>query len=292
MRSRPRSRPLRLRPMTQARRRRVPVALAAAALVLLALVVLAAPRLVGALRPAARPVAVAAATVTPEKVVVEPMRDPTPFIASYRSLRIHLPVDPRDITIFAFHQASGGVGALHMTSLAPYGDASRIARAAKSSRSKVRSTKTNAEEEAAEGGVPTIYDGKVIRLWRSNRVGAPDTAGDCGAKPGSAVYAPVSGKVIGVRRYKLYGKYDDYQVHIQPDGWPEVDCVLIHITNVRVHKGQRVTGGVTRIASVRRLSSKFAIQLATYTGDGGDHVHMQLNRLAVPGKLPPIKYGS
>lgn len=125
-------------------------------------------------------------------------------------------------------------------------------------------------------------------MWRSNRSGAPDSAIDVGAPPGTPVYAPVTGEVIGVRAYRLYDKYDDYEIHIQPTGWPEVDVVLIHIDNVSVEVGDHVIGGVTPLAGVRLLSDRVTHQISAFTKDGGDHVHVQLNRLEVPGKLPPI----
>ena len=62
--------------------------------------------------------------------------------------------------------------------------------------------------------------GKVLRLWRPGRPGQPDTAADVGALAGAPVVAPISGTVLKVKAYKLYGKYDDVQVHIGPDGTP------------------------------------------------------------------------
>ncbi len=76
--------------------------------------------------------------------------------------------------------------------------------------------------------------------------GKPDTAADVGAKPGSAVFSPVTGTVVKVKKYKLYGKWDDYELHIQPDGHPGLDVVMIHVTDVCCRPGDRVLAGVTR----------------------------------------------
>jgi hypothetical protein len=54
----------------------------------------------------------------------------------------------------------------------------------------------------------------------------------------------------------------------------------------------RVEGGVTPLASVRLLSRYFHHQLAEYSGDPGDHVHIQLNKLATPGVMQPLRGGS
>lgn len=217
---------------------------------------------------------------------VEVLSDPTPLFASYRSLRLHLPVAEEAVTTLAFHQASSPV-ALHMDSLLTEMSVKAVAKS-KTTALPAKEATQGADVEAAEYGAPTIYNGGAIRLWRSNRRGAPDTAADIGAKPGTVVLAPVSGTVIAVRAYKLYGKHADTEVHIKPDGWPEVDVVLIHISDVSVKVGDRVEGGITPVARVRRLSQYVTHQLSDYTPDKGDHVHIQLNRMAVPGKIGPV----
>lgn len=210
-------------------------------------------------------------------VAVADRSDPTPFFGSYRSLHLYLPVSPDALTEIGYHQASG-TAALNMTSLLP--DADMVAAE--------ENQGTGRQDAAGKEAGPTVLAGEVLRMWRSNRSGPPDTAIDVGAPPGTPVYAPVTGEVIGVRAYRLYDKYDDYEIHIQPTGWPEVDVVMIHVENVSVEVGDHVIGGVTSVAGVRLLSDRVTHQISAFTKDGGDHVHVQLNRLEVPGKLPPI----
>lgn len=196
----------------------------------------------------------------------------TPFFASYRSLHLRLPVDPADLTALAFHQAAGS-SALHLTSLVPDADMDLAA-------------ELNAVPDAGDTGAATnVWDGVCLRLWRTNRGGEPDTAVDAGAEPGAAVWSPVTGTVVAVRPYRLYDAYDDYEIHIRPDGWDTVDVVLIHVDDVRVKAGDPVAAGLTRLASVRKMSDKIEIQLGGYTANGGDHVHMQLNEIDSPGAL-------
>src|SRR5665811_1737104 len=55
--------------------------------------------------------------------------------------------------------------------------------------------------------------------------GSPDGAGgerssstaglDVGAVPGSAVVSPADGKVTGIKRYRILGRYADVEMHIQ-----------------------------------------------------------------------------
>lgn len=204
------------------------------------------------------------------------LSDPTPFFANYRSLHLYLPVQVQSLTEIGFHQASG-TKALHMESLLPDANMNVVAQNHSSGR---------VEPTATVG--PAVLTGSVLRMWRSNRRGAPDTAVDIGALPGTLVYAPVTGTVVQVRAYKLYDKYDDYEIHIQPNGWPEVDVVLIHVDNPTIKAGDRVIGGITNIAEVRKLSDRVTPQISAYTKDAGDHVHMQLNKLDVPGKLEKV----
>ncbi|MBA4370004.1 MAG: hypothetical protein C0418_00285 [Coriobacteriaceae bacterium] len=229
-----------------------------------------------------------AAGTRPPAVTAEPLEEPTPIFARYRSMQVHLPVPCKAVTVIAFHQAARD-NALHLASLLPDASMSKAAELRKRASYTYTTGSGNgtdaAEVSAAEQGVPAILSGQVLRLWRSSRHGAPDSAADVGAKPGTTVFAPVSGTVLLVRPYKLYGEFHDYEVHIQPQAWPEVDCVLIHVTDVTVQASDTVVGGVTPIARVRDLARKVQPQLGQYTPDAGDHVHVQLNRLEVPGRI-------
>ena len=125
--------------------------------------------------------------------------------------------------------------------------------------------------------------GTVLRMWRP-RPGQPDTAVDVGAKPGTAVFSPVTGTVVKVKRYKLYGKCDDYEIHIQPDGYPNLDLVMIHIDDVVVLRRATAWSGGRDAHRARCASSPTSstTQLASYTKDGGNHMHLQLNDATDP----------
>jgi len=232
--------------------------------------------------PAAAPMPDPAPTDAPraaaEQVAVthDDLADPTPFFGRYRSLHLYMPVTVESLTELAFHQASGKT-ALHVESLLPDANMNVVAQNHGSGRTVPTETVT-----------PSVLTGSVLRMWRSNRSGAPDTAADIGALPGTLVYAPVTGTVLQVRAYKLYEKYDDYEIHIQPGGWEDVDVVIIHVDSPSVKAGDRVVGGITRIATVRKLSDRVTPQLAAYTKDAGDHVHLQLNQVAVPGEVTTV----
>ncbi|MBN2848616.1 MAG: hypothetical protein JXP72_09260 [Coriobacteriia bacterium] len=206
-------------------------------------------------------------------VAAEPDRAPAPRFATVQGVDLHLPVDPPAITALAFHQASGD-RAQAMTSLVPdVPDQASL------------DPESLSAQVAEAADSDDIWGGVCLRLWRTGRSGMPDTAADIGATPGTDVYAPVSGTVVLVRPYLLYDMYDDVEIHIRPDGADDLDVVLIHVADASVEAGDRVVGGVTRIAAIRQMSGIIDLQLAGYTGDGGDHVHMQVNRIAEPGEL-------
>ena len=121
---------------------------------------------------------------------------------------------------------------------------------------------------------------KALHLWRTDATTDMDTSIDVGAESGTQVYAPVTGTVVLVGTYKLYETIEDYEIHIQPEGRPDLDVVEIHIKDVQVKAGDKVIGGETPLAKVRDLASEDItdIQLAFYSKEGhGNHTHVQVN---------------
>jgi len=195
----------------------------------------------------------------------------TPIFAYYGKVKLHLPVPLADLTEIGFHQASYGYALRMKTSMKD----ANLAQAAKNK-------STGRDNSKQPSGPNAVMTGSVIRMWR-NRPGRPDTAADVGALAGTTVLAPVTGTVIKIKSYLLYGKYPDYEVHIHPDDTSGVDLVMIHLTNLTTHVGDHVDAGLTPLAKVRKLSDKFHDQLADYTVGGGDHVHIQVNNVYFKG---------
>lgn len=197
--------------------------------------------------------------------------EPTPVFASYRDLQLRLPVPVDRLTEIGFHQASYTY-ALHMVTKMP--DA-KLADA-----NNKRGTGRDISQQPK--GKDAYLIGSVLRMWRP-RPGKPDSAADVGAHPGTTVFAPVSGTVVKIKSYKLYGKWPDFEIHIRPDGYDKIDLVMIHVTDLSIAEGDHVDAGLTPIAHVRKLSDKVNDQLRDYVvGGGGDHVHIQLNNANDP----------
>lgn len=209
---------------------------------------------------------------------------PTPVFVSLRGVKLHLPVPCEAVTAVGFHQSSY-TDTVAMTSLVPFESPSvarEAATAARAAREAGREATIAATPAGGAEDANGVWTGSVLRLWRNGSGGKQDTAIDCGAAPGTPVLAPIDGTVMEIRPYKLYGRVDDFEIHIKPDAFNDLDVILLHVTDPAIAAGTRVVGGVTRIASVRCLSKKVSgLQLRTYTLDGGNHTHLQVNRIRV-----------
>ena len=107
--------------------------------------------------------------------------------------------------------------------------------------------------------------------------GEPTTSVLIGAAPDSPVTSPVSGVVSGVRQYLLFGKYEDVQIDIRPEGIGGITVTLLFIDNPAITIGQRVDEGETLLGTVRRCPEEVGKVLADYTHDSGSHVYLQVS---------------
>lgn len=235
------------------------------------------------------------AVVAPESPEA-PAADPTPVFMTLRGVKLRLPVPAASVTVLALHQSSYS-GTVTLKSLVKYGspaaakDAATAARAARKAGEEATIAATPSDSLGDGSG---IWAGTALQLWRSGRAGKQNSAVDCGATPGTPVFSPVDGTVMQVRPYKLYGRYDDFEIHIKPDAWSDLDFIVLHVTNPAIAPGTRVQAGLTQIARVRCLSKVVSgLQLRTYTLDGGNHTHFQVNVIPRPketwivGQDPP-----
>jgi hypothetical protein len=221
---------------------------------------------------------------------------PTPVFASLRAERLRLPVPASAVTALVFHQSSYR-DTVPLSALVASGSPARAREAVKAARATLKAggeaTVAATPEDASEDS-DGVWTGYALQLWRSSSGGKQDTAVDCGAAAGTAVFSPVDGTVMQIRPYKLYKKYADYEIHIKPDAWDDLDVIVLHVTDPAIAEGERVVGGTTRIASVRDLASVVSgLQLRNYTLDGGNHTHIQVNTIPKPheqwvvGQDPP-----
>ena len=121
------------------------------------------------------------------------------------------------------------------------------------------------------GGQPTWY-----RLS-----GGPTSALDVGALPGTDVWAPVDGTVIGITPYVVAGRRYGSRIDIQPQSAPSL---IVSLTQVKADRsltvGSNVVSGATRVGVVVDLSRVERQALARYTNDAGNHVSLELRPAA------------
>lgn len=199
---------------------------------------------------------------------------PTPLVARCAGVDLHCPIASDDLTGVLFHQASFGY-ALQLETEIPEADYEQA--------SDAHALRVNYEQDTSG---QNWLDADALHLWRTTDVTEMDTSVDIGALPGADVRSPVGGSVVLVRDYMLYDEMPDIEVHIQPDGRPDLDCVLIHLADASVKAGDRVEAGVTPIAKVRNIEEFLAdVQLGYFTpeGTGGNHAHLQVNDAEYPG---------
>ena len=197
---------------------------------------------------------------------------PTRQIAAYGSVKVHSPIAQKDLTGVLFHQASFNT-ALVMTTELPDADLEKV--------SIDHPVRVNHEQTEGDW-----VDADALHLYRQQDATDMDTSIDVGAKAGTTIYAPVTGTVVLVQSYDLYGYVPDMKIHIQPKGHPELDVVMLHQYDVRVKAGDKVEGGVTPVSSVRDIAKDLTdVQLGFYTAadDPGNHSHVEISNADAPG---------
>jgi hypothetical protein len=121
--------------------------------------------------------------------------------------------------------------------------------------------------------------GDYLVLSSRGRSAAPTSAIDVVLREGDPVLSPVTGTVVDVRSYLLYGAHQDLRVEVVPDTRPDLRLVLIHLDDVAVRIGDRVAAGVTPLAATAR-SFPFGSHIDRETEpERHPHVHLELQRL-------------
>jgi hypothetical protein len=114
----------------------------------------------------------------------------------------------------------------------------------------------------------------------------PDLELDVGAPAGTVVYSPVDGQIIGIYDNIVQGQVQGYRVLIAPQGAPgtavSVTHVVAHPGGPAPSVGQAVLSGVTPLGQIIDLSGIETQDLSQFSGDAGNHVAIELQRMANP----------
>ena len=168
------------------------------------------------------------------------------------SLRIQMPVAQSRVTAVGYHATSGG--AMALSPVGRQANAGLLARIAR--------------RLLGTGGTGLSY----YLLGGSD---GPATAVlNVGAPPGTDVYAPVDGTVVGITDYVISGRKRGARIDIQPSG---AASIVVSLTHLRPDPGADVSArrSPRRARRSGRCSTSPNVErqaLARYTNDAGNHV--------------------
>lgn len=133
---------------------------------------------------------------------------------------------------------------------------------------------------------PDAAGGPAYRVLSSRGRGRPATsAADIAVPNGALAASPVSGTVVEVREYALYGGLDDWRVVIQPESRPDLHVVLIHLHEPHVAVGDAVVAGETTIGLPRLLP--FTSHVDYILEGEHPHLHLEVKAAGPAGPLDP-----
>jgi hypothetical protein len=180
-------------------------------------------------------------------------------VAKLGSLTIELPVNQHRITAIGYHAAADGALALApLGAQANQGLLKRIAHAI----------------FGGGSGWPHWY-------LLSGSQGTGTSALDVGAPPGTDVYAPVAGTIVGIEKVFLDGAVHGQRIDIQPTSAPSLVVSVADIAaDPSLTVGSAVTAGSSKLGELLDLSKIETQALARYTNDAGNHVLVEVHPAA------------
>lgn len=114
--------------------------------------------------------------------------------------------------------------------------------------------------------------------------GAATSALDVGAPPGTDVYSPVDGTIVGISDLILDGRPYGQRIEIEPANAPSVVVVLSHLridpSLAQNGVGSAVVAGSSKLGTLLDFSSVEQQALSHYTQDAGNHVLIEVHPAA------------
>jgi hypothetical protein len=233
----------------RARRRAVLSVVGLAVLVVLA---------VAAFRPGPGPVVGVGVPASASRLL--PAGPPSPLVvATHGPLHIQLPINQQDVTAIGYHGA--GDDALPVDPLGRQANEGLFSRAF---------------HRIFGGG------GGGVAYYQLGGGDGPSTGSlNVGAAPGTDVYSPVDGTVVGLRDDVIDGKSYGSLIDIQPSDEPSVVVTIGHVrADPSLEVGSPLTSRTSKIGTVLDYSAVERLALAKYTQDAGNHVAISVRSAA------------
>jgi hypothetical protein len=180
-------------------------------------------------------------------------------VARLGTLMLQLPVNQSRITAIGFYAASdGAVGLTPIGSQANQGLLKRVAHSL----------------FGGGSGSPRWY-------LLPGGDGAANSALNVGAPPGTDVYSPVNGTIVGIEKVTIDGKVFGQRIDIQPTYAPSLIVSVSDLAaDPSISVGAAVTAGSSKLGELLALSRFETQSLARYTNDKGDHVLIEVHPAA------------
>lgn len=184
---------------------------------------------------------------------------PTPqVVASTGQLQLQLPVAQSAVTAVGYHRSNGAVSLTPIGSQGNAGILSRIWH-------KLVGTE----------------NGRLVWYQLTGSEGPGTSALDIGAAPGTDVYAPVDGTVVGITDFVLANRVYGSRVDIRPQLAPSLVVSLVHLRpDPSLTVGSAVAATRSKIGVVLDLSKVERQALARYTQDAGNNVSVEVRTSA------------
>jgi hypothetical protein len=186
-----------------------------------------------------------------------PSGPPSPQVVAVQgTLRLQLPVSQQALTALGYHEGSAGALALRpLGERVNHGFLSRIAR--------------------------RLFGGGANELRWYQLSGSATQVLNVGAAPGTDVYSPVDGTVVGISDHVLNGRKYGVRVDVQPSSAPSL---VVSLSNLRpdpaLTVGSSIAAGTSKIGTILDLSRVERQSLARYTQDSGNHVAVEVHAAA------------
>lgn len=189
-----------------------------------------------------------------------PAGTPKPqVVAIYGDLRLQLPIAQPNVTAVGYHGGSDG-----SLSLEPVGTQVNQSLFARLWHKLVGSSSTGVRWYQLPGGQ-----------------GSPTSALDVGGAPGTDVYSPVDGTVVGLSDLVLDGKSYGQRIEIQPAGTPSIVVIVSQLAaDPALTVGSTVVADSSKIGTLLDVSSVERQSLARFTQDAGNHVSIEVHPAA------------
>jgi hypothetical protein len=187
-----------------------------------------------------------------------PVGPPTPLtVALHSGLRIQLPIAQTRVTAIGYHSSANG--ALPLSPLGHQGNEGALSRLAHK-----------------------IFGGAGGGFVYYQLSGGETAVLDVGARPGTDVYAPVDGTIVGIADYILNGRPYGSRIDIQPSATPSLIVSLTHLSpDPALTVGSMIAASNTKVGRVLDLSGVEKQALSKYTQDAGNHVSVELRPAAI-----------